>query len=449
MTDVNPLLNKTAAGLMAQKLDAADGTKDGKINASIWNEFVKDKGGKEVREFINVEAAMNSITTYVVREAKKAGKNIEALAQEWAGGVKSPEGAVAASGSEAVEGEGNKAKPAGSGETGTVKPPINREEQIQADYNNVKVTVPKKEVKSKPPANKEEVDNIVKAMNEGEEVANKILEAHSKIKFPFLPRDVDNMENALKLINKDNVVYVLEKIPNLVDIIDEVDAMGYGFDKDEVIKYVLTPLGLKGDEYGWHFGDGEESISLSEFYKEYAASWSLEKIKKEINKVSSDIRQKEQNKVDGYNDAVREYNKEVAEVQEFNKTELPKAQKVFDDANRFLAEVANMEPKPELESGHNENGDCDWKKVTLPDGRWIEVWYNSEGEISEIKISHDTSPDKRSDGSTYEGAEICYEKDIARYNTDKNNHKYEGRITSGYDFEKLKALAEKIFGKKE
>ena len=445
MTDVNPLLNSTSAGQIAQKLDAADGTKDGKINASIWNEFVEDKGGKKIKESIDVVSAMNSITTYVVREAKKAGKNVEVLAQEWAGGIKSPEGAAAASGSEAVEGEGNKANPAGSGETGTVNSPVKKkEEQIQADYNNVKVTVPKKEVESKSPANKEEVDNIVNAMNEAEEVANKILEAYSKIKFPFLPRDVDNMENALKLINKDNVIYVLEKIPNLIDIIDGVDAMGYGFDKDEVIKYVLTPLGLKGDEYGWGADEGEERISLSEFYKERAANWSLEEIKEEVNKVSADIRQSEQNKID---EDIAAVNEETAEVEEYNKTELPKAQKVFDDANRFLAEVANMEPKPEIESGHNEEGD--WKAITLPDGRWIEVRYNSEGEISKILISHDTSPNKRPDGSTFDGADISYEKDIAEYDTDKNNDVFDGSITSGYDFERLKALAEKIFGKNE
>ena len=282
------------------------------------------------------------------------------------------------------------------------------------------------------------------AQGHTEEVANKILEAYSKIKFPFLPRDVDNMENALKLINKDNVVYVLEKIPNLVDIIDGVDAMGYGFDKDEVIKYVLTPLGLKGDEYGWGDGEGEERISLSEFYKEYAANWSLEEIKEKINQVSADIRQSEQNKIE---EDIAAVNEETAEVEEYNKTELPKAQKVFDDANRFLAEVANMESKPEIESGHNEEGD--WKAITLPDGRWIEVRYNSEGEISKILISHDTSPNKRPDGSTFDGADISYEKDIAEYDTDKNNDVFDGSITSGYDFEKLKALAEKIFGKNE
>ena len=83
MTEVNPLLNSTSAGKLAQQLDAADGTKDGKIDESIWNEFVKDKGGKTVDEFISTEDAMNSITTYVIKEAKANNKEVESLAQDW------------------------------------------------------------------------------------------------------------------------------------------------------------------------------------------------------------------------------------------------------------------------------------------------------------------------------------------------------------------------------
>ena len=105
-----------------------------------------------------------------------------------------------------------------------------------------------------------------------------------------------------------------------------------------------------------------------------------------------------------------------------------------------------MNPKPEITSGHDEIDDYDWKKAKLPDGRCIKVCYDKEGEITDILISHDTTPDKYSDGSTFDGAEVRYKKDIALYNTDKNNGFFDGPITSGYDFEKLKALAEKIFG---
>ena len=121
-----------------------------------------------------------------------------------------------------------------------------------------------------------------------------------------------------------------------------------------------------------------------------------------------------------------------------------KVQKVFKDANNFLIEVANMNPKPMIESGHYEEGD--WKQAILPDGRWIDVDYDKKGEITEIRISHDTTPDKKSDGATADLAEVTYRKDKAWYDTDKNNDIFEGSITSGYDYEKLKAIAKTIFG---
>ena len=469
MTEVNPLLNKTAAGLMAQKLDAADGTKDGKINASIWNEFVKDKGGKEVREFINVEAAMNSITTYVVRESKKAAKSVESLAKEWNENINTPAPSGVAGTTPAAEGveggAGTTPTPAAEGVeggTGTTPAPsaegaepdaaetssVSNAEQVEADFNSVKVTVPKKEVKTTVPADLEaKALQINNAKAEGKAVAEKIKAANAKCVIPFGPGEVDNMEEALKLITKDNVVYVLENIPNLVDMIDGIDAFGYGFNKDEVIKYVLTPLGLKGDEHGWGiYKDGKRTQLQSEYYDKYASGWSLEEIKADIDRISKDIRAKEQATVEEYDKKAVEYNKELEEVKKYNESELPKIQKTFDDANRFLAEVANMEPKPSIMSWHDSEKDCDVKWMMLPDSRWIRVYYDENGEISDILISYDT---KEVVGRYVLLNDVIYTKDQAKYSTDKNSKDWDGAITSGYDFEQLKALAEKIFGKNE
>lgn len=99
-----------------------------------------------------------------------------------------------------------------------------------------------------------------------------------------------------------------------------------------------------------------------------------------------------------------------------------------------------MEPKPEV------IGDKDWKHVALPDGRWIQVNYDENGEICDIYISHDTTPDTEEGGSTYDGIDVIYTSEKAECNYDHCNSSFEGIITSGYDFEKLKALAEKIFG---
>ena len=65
MTDgINDKLKATLAYQIAAKLDAKDGTVDNKIQKTIWDDFIKDKGGKTVEEFIDIESAMKSITTY-------------------------------------------------------------------------------------------------------------------------------------------------------------------------------------------------------------------------------------------------------------------------------------------------------------------------------------------------------------------------------------------------
>lgn len=57
-------------------------------------------------------------------------------------------------------------------------------------------------------------------------------------------------------------------------------------------------------------------------------------------------------------------------------------------------------------------------------------------------ISYDTTRNNKGQDEI----EVLYEKENASYNIDQNKGVYEGTISSGYDFEKLKAVAEKIFG---
>lgn len=64
-------------------LDISDGKKDKKISASVWNEFVKDKGGKKIKYSISLENAMKSISVYLERESKRTGKSKEELALKW------------------------------------------------------------------------------------------------------------------------------------------------------------------------------------------------------------------------------------------------------------------------------------------------------------------------------------------------------------------------------
>ena len=84
MTGIRPenISNKIAD--IANALDKKDGQEDGKINASIWNEFVKDKGGKEIKYSISLENAKKSISTYLNR---KAGEAKQDLATNWLNNV--------------------------------------------------------------------------------------------------------------------------------------------------------------------------------------------------------------------------------------------------------------------------------------------------------------------------------------------------------------------------
>lgn len=59
---------------LAEELDAADGKKDGKINANIWNDFMKSTGskGNKIKNFINLNNAERSLNFY--DKKKDAGK---------------------------------------------------------------------------------------------------------------------------------------------------------------------------------------------------------------------------------------------------------------------------------------------------------------------------------------------------------------------------------------
>ncbi len=430
MTDVNPLLNSTLAGQIAQKLDAADGTKDGKIEKSIWDAFAKEHGGKTIKESIDVESAMNSITTYVVKGAKSSGKGINDLAQEWLNKDYAPateSGTGAAEGASAGDksGEAGAAQGAAAAAEEEKAPaaeettPENTTNSVQKDFDSVKVNIWRKQLSEITKAQKE-AQAIVKELKALEQEDRAAKAGKPGAKMLNNPQGRDKLINILKRINKNNVVYVVHSFPQIATMIDDIDLMGAGLDQNDVYKYVLKHLVNKAKE-----------LKLPTKYHGECMKMSLDEMKKTIKDLKTKI--------------LDANNRQVRVVNQFNK-DLPKIRKTFDDANRFLAEVANMNPKPAIDSGHNEEGDYDWKQANLPDGRWIEVQYDKNGEITRIMISHDTTPNKNSDGSTYDGADVEYTKDKAKYDTYQNNSAWEGSITSGYDFEKLKAVAKKIFG---
>lgn len=85
MTELN--LQKTSGANMATtiatQLDAQDGKQDGKISAPVWNEFVKDKGGKTIKYSISIENARKSISTYLAKNSQKSGMSTKDLGLNW------------------------------------------------------------------------------------------------------------------------------------------------------------------------------------------------------------------------------------------------------------------------------------------------------------------------------------------------------------------------------
>ena len=78
-------INNIASQIFS-KLDSQDSKgSDNKIEASIWNKFVSDKGGKEISNYIKKENAVKSIISYLTNMSKKLGCTVEELANRWLG----------------------------------------------------------------------------------------------------------------------------------------------------------------------------------------------------------------------------------------------------------------------------------------------------------------------------------------------------------------------------
>ena len=83
---------------IAAQLDSADGKKDNQISASVWNGFVKDKGGKELKysPYISLENAEKSISQYIYNLHLSSHKSVDDISNEWANALKKEEAKKAA-----------------------------------------------------------------------------------------------------------------------------------------------------------------------------------------------------------------------------------------------------------------------------------------------------------------------------------------------------------------
>ena len=400
MADVSRLLDTTIAGQIARKLDENDGKKDNKIDASIWNKFISDIGtGKTVRNNISIVSAMNSITTYAVKLAAKAGKAVDDLALEWlslAGGSsqgvqKQDEGkGSSGSGGAGKTGEESRTqapkKPKGTKGTGEA-PGKHKKSGEKYTTGDIRVTVPVKGSSS-------EVNAIIEAQKQGTKLHDSLKKGDLKGLTPAniahaFTSDVNFGPNSKQIAVK---VYSL--------MLKRMEQLGIKKDSDRKIKF---------DNYK------ELNTKLHEMRNRIVAA--------ENEIVRSDRTKKEA------------YNRDRGKIQ----TQISKA-------NQLLVDVANNPKQAKIERGTNEEGErC--ARAMLQTGEWIMVIYDKNGEIKEINISFDTTYDKTKDNKVFDGEEVCYTKEKARISTEQNGL-YEYDIGGkNYNFAKLKEIAEAIFGK--
>ena len=394
MTNVDRLLNTTAAGFIAQNLDEKDGKKDNKISASVWNDFVKDKGGKEVKEFISVEDAMKSITKYLLTEAKKLAKNVDVLAKEWGTRTKN-EGSVENSpievGGDDEDVEETPATPL-TDKTPLVTPKKDKKFSNggKINYNSVKIKVP---VQYSSPM----VKSIYRSRNEGKNLSASLKKGN------------------IKGITSDNVAYALTKDIN------------FGPNSQVQAKFVFENLLAKMKDLG-----------ILEKNKDCKTTLAFSKLSyKQQNGLLHQYRNRI---VSNENNIIRSDNTKKAD---FNKHR-GIMQNTVNKANKLLVDVANMNPKPKIIAHDDESNGIYWKLATLPGGRYIRAEYKSNGDLEKVvilcnpRLDNDVIYDYTSDNDVeYFNDEVCYNYGDGLM--DFYSFKYN-------DFEKIKTIAKKIFG---
>ena len=124
-------------------------------------------------------------------------------------------------------------------------------------------------------------------------------------------------------------------------------------------------------------------------------------------------------------------------------------QEVFNEANEFLTELANMENKPNVVS---ERYSDHYEFKTAVDGKIVRIDKYDDGKIKIYINSNTDKRDTKADGSKYDGWEVVYEIDkdgkmTGQYNNDYNNTVFDGTITVGIDKDAIEELARKILNR--
>ena len=306
--------------------------------------------------------------------------------------------------------------PAGGSEQvqGAQKSPAEqREETINKEAAALEVDLtPKKKIDKDLQA---KADKIGKAQKEAPQVAQDI-----KDELEAFWTDNDDARALLSKITPENAAYVIAAYPNIADKIDNV----IGMDTDDIYEYLYKPLKARLVEHGLPdpFGEG----------KTLGKGANLKGMQDWIKKAASAIAQKDTEITKQFIKNHYDVSYEQKNLEAIN----TKAKPVIDKANKTLAEAANAEPK--LEVKKDEDGS---EYVKLADGRRVCVERNDQGEIVKVWIDNDN------DNKDYD---VFYSQDRLMIDTDNENTVWEYSIDNDnrYDYDKILALANRIFGEK-
>lgn len=461
--------NSSIASRIALNLDRKDG-EDNSISKNIWEQFrascgeglVKNISGSNITRKEAVKLIMNGIFNAAKRAMNEMGKSVKIsqehnrqlniIANNWlaSSAQNSEESQIPDENSAKVVNEGIGEVPntpsADDTDNSTavvqtpeitvdddkvedlaevvseetiireVEKPIIPRPRPRKIHSPVSFKVPPKKITAQLPTEVEK--RAFSAQQNAEQLSKDIENAFKNISWKHPIDSVNNLKKQLAKINKDNVAFVLNKINGLAERIDRVDLMGLGLNNKDVFKYVLTPLMKKADELGIQ-------------YKKLSNTASVEDMAKLINSLKNQVLKHDNAQVKQYKDKTDKYNKNKAEVQEFNANR-EKYQACFDHANKFLADSLNIKPKPEITKFSGG------ASIRFNDGRLINVTYDKNG-IDSISINHyPNRPDTSVKYTRFQAK--CYlvnnKKHLA---VDKTKNP-----ESGYDFNKIIAFVKDL-----
>ncbi len=228
-------------------------------------------------------------------------------------------------------------------------------------------------------------------------------------------------------VNKDTVAYIFDS--GNLDLIDKK-----AMNKDAIYTKVLDMLKERGRELGLESVDSLEEMADGQQINK--REW-IEKLSAEIQAADKKILENaEANK------------KAVADEQTALKI-LEENKEILDKSNQTLARVVDLvenEPGWVKETGTDEWGD---EYCTLKDGTRISIERDEDGNITKVWIQSPNDNNIFYD-VMYSASEIRIDQNTGKPRTGDEDVPDDMKTvkTTAHDFEKIKALAERIFGAK-